>query len=133
MKRFFVMAAGLSIVVASGAQAQSCTPTLTTPRDSLTINARHQAADLFQYVAPQLGQAVSGGSATLGQNSTLGGLGHFSIGVHGTVVAGAVPDVSKFPTCYTGSRSTALPTSKSAIPMVGADAAIGLFGGLPLA
>ena len=91
------------------AEAQSCTPTLTTPRDSLTINAEHQAQDLFQYLAPQLMQAVSGGSATLGQNSTMGGFGHFSIGAHGTVVAGSIRDVSQFPTCYTGSRRTTLP------------------------
>lgn len=133
MKKTCLVALAMGIVTAPAAIAQSCTPTATTPQDSLTINARRQAADLFQFVAPQLGQAVAGGSATLGQNSTLGGLGHFSVGVHGTVVASSVPDVRNFPTCYTGSRSTALPTSKAAIPMVGADAAIGIFKGLPLA
>jgi hypothetical protein len=134
MKKSFLAVAVLTVVVAVQVGAQACpAPTLTTPQDSLTINARQQAADLFQYVAPQLGQAVAGGSATLGQNSTLGGLGHFSLGVHGTAVGGSVPDVSKFPTCYTRRVSSSLPTSTSLIPMAGADAAIGIFGGLPLA
>jgi hypothetical protein len=133
MKKSFLAAAALSLAALGTADAQSCAYSPLNPADSATANAKRQAADLFQFVAPQLAQAVSGGSATLGQNSTLGGLGHFSIGVHGTAVAGSVPDVRNFPTCYNGSRSTALPTSKSAIPMVGADAAIGLFGGLPLA
>jgi hypothetical protein len=55
------------------------------------------------------------------------------VGVHGTAVAGSIPDVSKFPTCYTGAYRAVLPTSKSVVPMVGADAAIGIFSGLPLA
>lgn len=133
MKKTFLVLAALTVTSATGVDAQSCAYSPLNSSDSATVNAKRQAADLFQFVAPQLGQAVSGGSATLGQNSTLGGLGHFSLGVHGTVVAGAVPDVRNFPTCYNGSRSTALPTSKAAIPMVGADAAIGIFGGLPLA
>ncbi|MDB4879167.1 MAG: hypothetical protein JWL60_613 [Gemmatimonadetes bacterium] len=133
MKKTCLALLALGVVASSAAEAQSCTPTATTPQDSITVNTRRQAEDLFQFVAPQLAQAVAGGSATLGQNSTLGGLGHFSLGVHGTVVAGSIPDVGSFPTCYNGSRRTALPTSKSAIPMVGADAAIGVFGGLPLA
>jgi hypothetical protein len=133
MKTFFLAVAALTVAVGSGAEAQtSCpggVPTLATAPE----NAKQQAADLFQYVAPQLAQAVAGGSATLGQNSTLGGLGHFSLGVHGTAVGGAVPDVTKFPTCYTGRYSAVLPTSNTLIPMAGADAAIGIFGGLPLA
>jgi hypothetical protein len=132
MKKFVVMLAGLTVSAASAGAQTSCpagTPSFATAPE----NAKQQAADLFQYVAPQLSQAVAGGSATLGQNSTLGGLGHFSLGVHGTAVAGSIPDVSKFPTCYTGKYSANLPTSNSVVPMAGADAAIGIFGGLPLA
>ena len=133
MKKALYAVAAMSFAALGSASAQTgCTgsPSLTQAAE----NTKQQAADVFQYVAPQLGQAVAGGSATLGQNSTLGGLGHFSVGVHGNVVAGAVPDVANFPRCYGGRQApTSLPTSKSAIPMVGADAAIGVFGGLPLA
>jgi hypothetical protein len=48
-------------------------------------------------------------------------------------VAGSLPQVDQFPTCYTGAQSTELPTKSQVIPGGGADAAIGIFGGLPLA
>jgi hypothetical protein len=130
-----IAAAALSLGALSSADAQtSCNNSVPTSQSQATANTRQQAADLFQFLAPQVSQAVAGGSATLGQNSTVGGLGHFSLGVHGTVVAGSVPDVTNFPTCYSNAQNSApLPTTKSAVPMVGADAAIGIFGGLPLA
>src|SRR3954464_10936746 len=133
MKKSMFTVTVLSLIAIGAADAQTgCTGTISLA--NAPENTKQQAADVFQFIAPQLAQAVAGGSATLGQNSTLGGLGHFSLGLHGNVVAGSVPDVSKFQQCYGGRQpSTALPTSKSAIPMVGADAAIGVFGGLPLA
>jgi hypothetical protein len=133
MKKSLFAVAALTVAVASSAGAQTTCPGGVPTLATAPENAKQQAADLFQYVAPQLAQAVAGGSATLGQNSTLGGLGHFSLGVHGTAVGGSVPDVTKFPTCYTGKYSAVLPTSTALIPMAGADAAIGIFGGLPLA
>jgi hypothetical protein len=131
MKKFLVIA-GLTFTASAASAQTSCPGTIPTAATA-PENTKQQAVDLFQYVAPQIGQAVSGGSATLGQNSTLGGLGHFSLGVHGTAVAGSVPDVSKFPTCYSGKYSANLATSNTVLPMAGADAAIGIFGGLPLA
>lgn len=138
MKKFLLIAAA-SVVGAAPAVAQttSCPAfnPLNPPSDSVAAsNSVQQAADLFQFIAPEVSQAVAGGNSTLGLTSTLGGLGHFSVGLHATAVAGSVPDVTKFPTCYTGRQNAQpLPTTKSAIPMVGADAAIGIFGGLPLA
>ena len=44
-------------------------------------DACQKAIDLFQYMAPQLGAAITGGNATLGQGGSLGGLGHFSAGL----------------------------------------------------
>jgi len=134
MKRTILTVAALSIGAFSTAGAQTSCPTGVPTTTTASQNARQQAADLFQYMAPQLSQAVAGGSSTLGSNSTLGGIVHFSVGVHGTALAGSIPDVSNFPTCYTGAQNaTPLPTSKAAVPMVGADAAIGIFKGLPLA
>lgn len=133
MKNSLLIAAGLAVMASSVAVAQtSCPGGVPTPATA-AANTKQQAADVFQYVAPQLAQALSGGSATLGENSTVGGLGHFSVGVRGNAVWGAMPDVSKFPQCYTGAYSAVLPTSSTLIPMPAADAAIGIFGGLPLA
>ena len=134
MKKYFVLAVGMGMVGAASAQAQtSCAAGVPPSQAQATENSRQQAADLFQYVAPQLSTALAGGSPTLGQSSSLGGLGHFSIGVRGTGVQGSLPDVQNFPVCYTGRYSAELPTSSQVIPGGGADAAIGIFRGLPLA
>jgi hypothetical protein len=134
MKKSLVLAVGAAVFGAGGARAQtSCAAGVPTTQAQATANSRQQAADLFQYLAPQIATAIAGGSPTLGQTSTVGGLGHFSLGVRGTAVNASVPNVDKFPTCYTGAYSADLPTSTQAVPGAGADAAIGLFGGLPLA
>jgi hypothetical protein len=134
MKKYLVLAVGMSMAGAAAAQAQSsCAAGVPTSSAQATENSRQQASDLFQYMAPQLSAALAGGSATLGQSSALGGLGHFSIGVRGTAVQGSLPQVDRFPTCYTGKYSAELPTSSQIIPGGGADAAIGIFRGLPLA
>jgi hypothetical protein len=134
MKKYLVLAVGMTMVAAASAQAQtSCAAGVPTSSAQATENSRQQASDLFQYLAPQLSAALAGGSPTLGQSGTLGGLGHFSVGVRGTAVQGSLPDVANFPVCYTGRYSAVLPTSSKMMPGGGADAAIGLFKGLPLA
>lgn len=134
MRKLFALAAGLSVVATTAAQAQTTCPAgVPNSQSQATLNARQQAADLFQYMAPQIATAIAGGSPTLGQTSSLGGLGHFSIGVRGTAVKGSLPEVDRFPTCYTAAVRSDLPTGTQAVPGAGADAAIGIFGGLPLA
>src|SRR5438105_6671296 len=54
-------------------------------------DACQKAIDLFQFMAPQLSIALTGGNATLGQGSTLGGLGHFSLGLRANVLRGDLP------------------------------------------
>jgi hypothetical protein len=134
MRTHLVITAGLTVLATSYAQAQSSCPAgVPGNQAQATANARQQAADLFQYMAPQIATAIAGGSPTLGQTSTVGGLGHFNIGVRATALRGSLPKVDQFPTCYTGAVSTTLPTGTQVVPGVGADAAIGIFGGLPLA
>jgi hypothetical protein len=118
---------------AMSAQAQSACPGGVPTAATASENTKQQANDVFQYLAPQLAGAIAGGSPTLGQTSTLGGLGHFNVGVHGTALNGSLPKVDQFPTCYTGRYSATLPTGTQVMPGAGADAAIGVFGGLPLA
>jgi hypothetical protein len=134
MKKALIIAAGVSMLAAPEVQAQAtCPPGVPTSAAQATANSRQQAADVFQYMAPQFATAIAGGSPTLGQTSTLGGLGHFSVGLHGTALFGSLPQVTQFPTCYTGAVSTTLPTSSQVIPGAAGDVAIGVFGGLPLA
>jgi hypothetical protein len=133
MKKCVLIATSLAVFTAAHVQAQTACPGGVPTPATAPENSKQQAADLFQYVAPQLGTAIAGGSPTLGQTSTLGGLGHFSVGIRGTAVNGSLPQVDRFPMCYTGKYSATLPTSSQIIPGAGADAAIGVFGGIPLA
>src|SRR5688572_1308311 len=100
---FFFLA--VAIVASSSLQAQGpvdtgrCPPgtvsgPLNTPDQArATQDACQKAIDLFQYMAPQLSIAITGGNATLGQGSTLGGLGHFSVGVRINAVMGSLPQM----------------------------------------
>jgi hypothetical protein len=96
-------------------------------------DACQKAIDLFQYLAPQLGTAITGGNATLGQGGNLGGLGHFSVGFRVNAVQGSLPQVQNVTPAVTGATSTQFETKTQLIPMPTADLAIGVFKGLPLA
>src|SRR6476660_5650155 len=102
MKKFFVIAASVSVLAAATAQAQGgglaspvCPAGTNTPT-RVAQDACQQAYDVYQFMAPQLGLAMVGGNATLGQASTLGGLGHISVGVRGNAFKGDLPDLTSF-------------------------------------
>jgi hypothetical protein len=130
MRTRLLMAAGLSLVALRSADAQTCGTPSTDP-GTASADARQQAEDVFQYMAPQLGLAIAGGSPTLGQGSTLGGLGHFTVGVRGNALAGTLPQVAQFQQCYDGAKSRTLPTENQFVGLPAVDAAIGVFKGLP--
>jgi len=91
-----------------------------------------QAYDVYQFMAPQLGLALAGGNATLGQGGTLGGIGHLSIGVRGNVFNGQLPDVGQFSPSTTGAVQRELPSKSKILGLPTADAALGIFKGIPL-
>lgn len=143
MKKHLLVAAGLSVfaVVSAGAQdltASKCPPGSTNALgipDSQRVaqDACQQAYDLYQFMAPQLGLALAGGNATLGTGSTLGGFGHFSIGVRANLFQGSLPQVGSFTQSTTGAqKNPSLQTKDQLIGLPTADAAIGIFGGIPL-
>ena len=95
------------------------------------------ALDVFDLMAPQLGLALTGGNATLGQGGNLGGPGHFSIGLRGNVFNGDLPQVNDFPTSSPTGRvqrtdTNALPAKRQIVGLPTADAALGIFRGIPL-
>jgi hypothetical protein len=142
MKKGFVMA-GLGLALSAGSVAaqglsQSVCPAGTTTlgipsSQRVAQDACQQAYDLYQVMAPQLGLALAGGNATIGQGSVLGGLGHFSVGVRGNVFNGMLPQVDKFTQSTNGARQSVLPAKSQVLGLPTADAAIGIFKGLPLA
>jgi len=126
--RVFAAAAVLAATaVPASAQANSCAA-------GFTQDACQKAVDVYQYLAPQLGTAITGGNATLGQGGALGGPGHLSLGVRVNAVKGTLPQVddpSATPV-LTGARATAYPTKDAYIPMPTIDGALGIFKGIPL-
>ena len=143
------MGAGLVALSAASVQAQgtanTCPPgsmiafgsgTLVPDRSMATQDACQMAVDVFQVMGPQLGLALAGGNATLGRGSALG-TGHFSLGLRANVFNGDLPDVSAFPTPATSGRmqrtgANALPSNKQILGLPTADAAVGVFSGVPL-
>jgi hypothetical protein len=109
------------------AQANSCAV-------GLTQDACQKAVDVFQYLAPQLGSAITGGNATLGQGGSLGGIGHFSLGLRVNAVRGSIPQIDDAAAApvLTGARSTPYRTEDYPVPMQTDDAAVGIFRGLPV-
>jgi hypothetical protein len=95
-------------------------------------DACQQAYDIYQFMSPQLGLALAGGNATLGVGGTLGGLGHFSIGVRGNAFSGMLPDVTTYSQDVNGAQRRTLETKTQFIGLPTADAEIGLFKGIPL-
>lgn len=95
-------------------------------------DACQKTVDMFSYLAPQLGTAVAGGNATLGQGGTLGGLGHFTVGIRANAVDGSVPKVNNVTIHTTGAVADTFGRARTPLPMPAVDAGIGLFRGLPL-
>jgi hypothetical protein len=91
-----------------------------------------KTVDLFDYLAPQLATAVAGGNAVIGQGGSLGGLGHFTIGIQTNVVKGDLPKFDQFTVATSGAQQTDFNTSTIPVPMPSAILGIGIFGGIPL-
>src|ERR1043166_1952613 len=145
MKKRLVMA-GVAVVLSAtsliaqggGLTTSKCPPGTTNvlgipDQARVAQDACQQAYDLYQFMSPQLGLALAGGNATIGQGSVLGGLGHISVGVRGNVFSGLLPQVDKFTQSTSGAKQVVLPTSTQVLGLPTADAAIGIFKGIPLA
>lgn len=133
MKGRIVVAAGMLVVAANaaGAQISSSCPAGTI-EETATQDACQKAIDLFQYMAPQLGTVIAGGNATLGQGGTLGGLGHWTVGIRANAIAGSLPNVDEYTPAATGAQATNYAPTDQILGLPAVDAAIGVFKGLPL-
>src|SRR5579872_3017849 len=109
------------------AQSAQCSTVSVTLQDGC-----QKTIDLFDFLAPQLATAVAGGNAVLGQGGTLGGLGHFTIGIQANVVKGTLPKFQDFNVGTSGAQQTDFDTQTIPVPMPSAIIGIGLFKGIPL-
>lgn len=97
-----------------------------------TQDACQKALDLFAFLAPQLGVAIVGGNAALGEHSALGGLGRVSLGLRANVVDARMPRVGDEVPAITGAVQSQYQMRRQVLPLPALDAAIGLFRGIPV-
>ena len=100
--------------------------------DLATQDACQKAIDVFQFMAPQLGVSLTGGNSVLGEARSLGGLGHFSLGVRANGLRGRLPRVDQVPVAITGAVASDYPIKDQVIGLPAIDAAVGLVSGLDL-
>lgn len=98
----------------------------------LQQDACQKAVDVFNFLAPQLGASIAGGSAVLGQTGALGGFPHFSIGLRANAIRGAVPEPQIASLSLTGARAGTFRTDGRWVGLPTAEAAVGVFRGIPL-
>ena len=134
--RFRTLIAVLTLGSAAALPAQSIDPHCSDPA---IIGVAHQGgdacqkvADLFNYMNMQLGTWVAGGNPTLGQGGTLGGLGHFSVGVRANVMKATIPRVNDIQVQAGPPVSTNIPSSDKWVGLPSVDLAVGLFKGFPV-
>ena len=125
-----------SLALAGTAQAQGATPHPSCT--GVSADACQQAVDFFNYMAPQLGTAMTGANTTMAQGGNLGGfrmglVPRFAIGVRVNAVQGNVPDFSPAAQLGGPPPQNNLTASSQIIPLPAIDAAVGVFGGIPLA
>lgn len=89
-----------------------------------------KARDIFAFVMPQVGVALSGGNPVLGEGGTMGGWGKRAVSLRLTAVDGRVPG-NAVPIRLTGAASSNLGANRAPVPVPSVDAAIGLFAGVP--
>ena len=144
MKQFSVRmamsATAVVTVLATSTVASATESARNVPRRTAPPRSRHKTScqktiDLFQYMAPQLGVAMTGGNATLGQGGALGGLCG-SIVVEWTCQLAlsfhSAKWIRSLGTIVTGAHSSDYPTKSQLLGLPQLDASIGLFKGIPL-
>lgn len=127
-----VVACGLACGVATVAAAQGNVDSQCASQIFATADACQKAVDLFNFMAPQLGTSITGGNATLGSASALGGLGHFSLGLRANLIRGQLPQTSNVSLSLNGPQRSAFNPKSQPLGLPAAEAAIGLFKGLPV-
>jgi hypothetical protein len=101
-----------------------------TPALASGADACQKARDLFAFVMPQAGVALSGGNPVLGEGGTMGGWGKRAISLRLTAVQGQLPR-NTVPLSVTGARSDDFGAEGTYVPVPSVDAAVGLFAGVP--
>ncbi len=90
-----------------------------------------KANDLFLFLAPQVGVALSGGNPMVGEGGSLGGWGRRSFALRVSAVEGRVPENSVPLSLTLAPTSSNFGAQRVPVPVPSFDAAIGVFRGVP--
>lgn len=121
-----------SSVFASAMQAQTTSGACAvSPATFSGADACRKALDLFAFVMPQVGVALSGGNPVLGEGGTLGGWPKRAFSLRANVVDGLLPKNTVPINATGGAVASDFGASRAPVPVPTAEAAIGLFAGLP--
>jgi len=125
------LVAGL-LAAPAAAHAQGAAPSPSCTGQGAATDACQKAADLFAFLAPQIGASIAGGNATLGQGGALGGLGRFALTVRATGLRGELPNLDEIDVAEGNARSDQFGIDEQWFGLPQVDLALGLFGGIPL-
>ena len=125
-------AASATMLPAQHAQCVNAGPNHPVTGEPLGGDACQKAVDLFSYMMPQLGTLVAGGSATLGQGSTLGGPGHFAISLRANALPASIPNVDEVGVTAGAPEQSSYTVRNHFAGLPSLDASVGIFKGLPL-
>ncbi len=126
-------AAMTSVATPNSVLAQGCTLGVSggqVPPD-FGADACQKARDLFVFLAPQVGTALSGGNVMLGEGGALGGWGKRSIVLRTTVVEGFAPEGTVNISGSAVLQPSNFGAQRVPVPVPSLDLAIGLFRGVP--
>jgi hypothetical protein len=127
MKYRVLVAGFLAVAIAAPMQAQT-----SACAGGSTQDVCQKAFDMLNFMTPQLSTALASGNPTLGQGGALGGFGHFSIDIRGSAVNGSLPKLDGVGLSPLGAQHSTFTGKNQLIPMVSADAGIGLWRGISL-
>ena len=94
------------------------------------LDACQKSVDVFALLAPQLGTALAGGNAIIGQGGAFGRLGRLTIGLRVTAFEGALPDPANLTVSVDGPQRSDIAVSRQFVGAPAADAALAVFPGL---
>lgn len=100
-----------------------------TAAERVTQDACQKALDLFTFLTPQMGAALAGGNAVLGEHSVLRGAGRASLGVRVNALRGRIPRADLIRPATTGAVQSPYVVENHLIPVPTVDGAFGLTRG----
>lgn len=95
-------------------------------------DACQKGRDLFAFVMPQIGVALSGGNPIPGEGGTVGGPGHGALSVRVSAAEGFLPRNSVPIISALAPQASDFGAARTYVPIPTVDLALGLFAGIPM-